>query len=705
MKRFIIFIYFIVFFAKIYAVEGLWVPKYLKQTCYNDMLKQGLLLPEDSIYSENHASLKDAVVSFGGGATGVIVSENGLLLTNHHCGYRYIQNHSSINNNLLENGFWAQSQTQELPNDGLFVKILVKMEDVTDSILNGVSSDSSESIRANKIKQNVANYLNTLGCNKDKFHECVIKPLYEGNKYFIYYYDIYYDVRLVGAPPMSIGKYGGELDDWMWPRYTGDFSIFRIYANKENQPTDYSINNIPFHPKKYVLISKEGLEDGAFVFIMGYPGSSYHNVTSYDMDMMVNTTYLQRISLYTKQRDILQRYMHNDAQLSIDLSSRLAGLNNTLKQLLGVVDGINRIHGIEMKKVKEREFMEKLSHSNTNKQKYASLMNNFEQCEKDAHQYITAFEYWKGIQSIALINQANKINSIVNESTNTAIKELLKISNFYQTFYPEVDKDIFVEMFSTYLENVPKEFHPQLFDKYFPCSDSIRPFAEKLYKSSVIASKSRLENIIANDSINQLKNDEVILIINDLNNTFNQKIWPFLPVISSKLDSLNRLYTKAISQLYPEREIYPDANQTLRISYGKKEGYLSNNMYYPSTTYLKGMIEKMKIGLPEYSIPEKLIQLCQNNKYLSLPVCFITTAHTSSGSSGSPVFNGRGKLVGLNFDRNWEGTMSDILYDVNICRNIAVDIHYILFIIDKFAENNYILNELNSANNGKNITK
>jgi len=704
MKRFIIFVFFSVFFAKIYADEGLWVPKYLKQTCYNDMLKKGLLLPADSIYNEYYTSLKDAIVSFGGGATGVIVSGNGLLLTNHHCGYRFIQNHSSVGNNLLYNGFWAQNKDQELPNNGLFVKILVKMEDVTDSILQGISSSTSELVRAEIVKKNIAIYISTLGLNKNKYHICDIKPLYNGNKYYSYYYDVYYDVRLVGAPPMSIGKFGGELDDWMWPRYTGDFSIFRIYANKNNQPADYSNDNVPYRPKKFVKIAKESLENGDFVFIMGYPGSSYHNVTSYDMDMMVNTTYLQRISLYTKQRNVLEHYMCNNTQLNIDLSSRLVGLNNELKRLQGIVDGVNRVHGIEIKKDEEKEFAERLSNFDTIKSKYATLKSSFEECLKDAHLYIAAFEYWKGIKSIGLLNIADKINSIINEPTDE-IKEFFKNTNFYQTFYSDVDKDIFVEMVTEYIKKVPKEFHPKLFDSYFPCSDSIRPFAEKLYYSSLIASRNRLENVLNKDSINQLKNDDAILLINDFNNTFNQNVWPFLPNISLRLDSLNRLYTNAISQLFPEKKNYPDANQTLRISYGKKVGYFSNNTLYSSTTYLGGMIDKMKSGLSEYTLPEKLYQFCQNKQYCSLPVCFITSAHTSSGSSGSPVFNKRGELVGLNFDRNWEGTMSDILYDVNTCRNIAVDVRYILFIINKFAEDNYILNELNSANSDENNAK
>ena len=704
MRRFVIFV-LIVLSTQICADEGMWMPQLLRETCYNDMVEQGLLLPAESLYNEDSVSLKDAVVLFGGGATGVIVSDKGLVFTNHHCGYRYIQNHSSVDKNLLADGFWAQNLDQELPNPGLTVRIPVKIEDVTDMILSEVTLNMSEPQRKKIINENTQKIIEKFSTDiKDKNYHYTVKLFYNGNRFFICGYKIFQDVRLVGAPPLSIGKFGGDTDNWTWPRHTGDFAIFRIYVNEDNQPAPYSLDNIPYRPAKSVSISIRDTENDDFSFVMGFPSLSSHFITSFGLELLINQAHKQRISLSGECLKIWENHMKNDPLINIQYATKYASLSNGWKKWQGAFVGINQTNCISKLRVDE-EIRKNLINYPETKEQYMRLLSEFEDYYRKIAKYETAFEHYRrGIMGVEILEQAEFIKQLLTKKPIIDVEEFLnKQKEFYKDYNAKVDKDVFATLVASYFHNVDSLFHPEIFTKYKKNNDfDVISLVNDIYLSSVLTSYEKLEKAMKDSLIRESipETDPAIEIINSLSNNYNENLWPQISSLSEKIDSINRIYTGILCQILPEKKLYPDANQTLRISYGKKEGYLFEDTSYPKYTYFDGVFEKTTTRHPDYQIPEKLKDLHSKKDYGEygvngvLPVCFITSAHTSSGNSGSPVFNSRGELIGLNFDRNWQGTMSDIVYDPSTCRNIVVDSRYILFIIDKYAEAKNILNEL-----------
>jgi hypothetical protein len=690
-----------------FADEGLWVPFLLKETCYETMRDQGLLLSVDEIYGDHQTSLKDAVVMFGDGCTGVIVSNEGLLFTNYHCTYNYVGQQSTVEHNYLENGFWANSREEELLIPTLSVKILTKMDDVTDQIVMGINAKMTMKERAALIQINTEKVIKNNNIEQEKNHLNTVKQLDGGNRYFLYCYEVYHDIRLVGLPPSAIGKFGGESDNWMWPRYSGDFAMFRIYSDRQNQPSEYSSNNVPYQPRKSVPISISNLSEDSFSFVMGYPSRTHRFITSYELSLIANEIYPQRALIYEQCLNIWKKYMNTDNRMQLQYASKYASYSNFYKKWKGIISGVKQVDGITKKQQEEQTFMQKVASSQEWKVCYGQLIDDFRVQYEKISNYTTLYEIlYGGLRTIELFRQAEKINRYIETNieqiSEEAIENFLKQqASFYENINLKMDKEIFVKMTTLFYQYITPEFYPEFYDRPDRNPENL---ANELYDSSALISYEKLQHwFIGNkqEKLKELANDPAIRWVKNIRHWDTEKLSPFLPSLSETIDSLYSVYTHAVLQVFPDRKMYPDANQTLRLSYGKTKGYISDETsHYNFSTDIDGLMEKVESGQTEYFIPNALRELYKKKDYgiyktdSTLLICFITNAHTTSGNSGSPVFNGRGELIGLNFDRNQEGTMSDILYDPLICRNIAVDIRYILFIIDKYAKASYLLNEM-----------
>ncbi len=692
--------------------EGMWIPLFLGEFNEAQMQAMGMKITADDIYSVNHSSLKDAIVIFGGGCTGEVVSDQGLLLTNHHCGFRSIQKHSSIEHDYLTNGFWAKDKSEELTNPGLTVTFLIRMEEVTAIVLDSINTDMTEAERRMLINRHIKSIKEE--ATKDTHYKAVVKPFFLGNRYFLFVNEIFEDVRLVGAPPSNIGKFGGDTDNWMWPRHTGDFSIFRIYADKDNNPAKYSEDNVPYQPKKHLSISLDGINEGDFTFIFGYPGSTEEYIPSYAVDMTVNTINPIRISLRGKRLGVIKKYMNDSPEIRIQYAAKQAGISNGWKKWIGENRGIKRLHGIEKKEAFEKEF-QKWS-SLTENQKYNSLLSAFKETYDELYPLKKNLYYVvEGGLGIELIKYANSFSSLVNISNSKdvsqdkldkTVKRLKKsTSSYFKDYQPEVDKEVFAVLFKTYYENVDKDEVPEEIQKQITkYKENFILFADEVFKKSMFASKDKIIDFLDNYKASQykkIKKDPAYKIASAFIKQYKTNYYTKIAKLNSKLDSLMRIYMKAQMEMQPNKLFYPDANFTLRIAYGNVMGYNpADAVTYNYFTTLEGIMEKEDPDIYDYVVEDKLKDLYNNKDYGiygnngKMQVCFIANNHTTGGNSGSPVLDANGNLIGINFDRCWEGTMSDIMYDPDQSRNIMLDIRYCLFIIDKFAGAGHLVDEM-----------
>ncbi|MDR0814437.1 MAG: S46 family peptidase [Bacteroidales bacterium] len=680
---------FVVMFSPVRADEGMWIPLLLEQTRYRQMKELGLKLSPEDIYSINHASLKDAVVLFGGGCSGVVVSAQGLLFTNYHCGYGQVQSHSSLEHDYLTDGFWAQSAGDELPNPGLTATFLERMEDVTAEVLQRITSGMTERQRNDSIAAAVARIVKAR--QPAKHHRVDVKPLFGGNQYFMYVYEIFSDVRLVGAPPTAIGKFGGDTDNWIWPRHTGDFSIFRIYADKNNQPAAYSPDNVPYQPRKYAPVSIAGIREGDFTMVYGYPAATDEFITSYELDYLIRQNYPLRVALRTERLEIMERYMQADAATRIQYAAKHAGVSNAWKKWQGVIHGVQRADGVKQKIARETAFSQQIADNPQWSRDYGLLLEKMKNnVEAAALLQQASACYAESITSIELVKFAGSLLTDIPPPNQDLLK---KASGFYKDFSLAVDKDIFVAMMKAYLANIPEAYHfEEMKAQLKRHKGSVEKWADEVYAKSVFRSYQALEKVLANPkSANKLiQKEPMIAIYLSGQAMLNERVYPSLRRLSQEHDSLSRVYIAAQLQADKERIFYPNANHTMRISFGQTVGYSPSDAvtYQPFTT-LEGIMEKDNPDIYDYRVPQALKQAAEQKNFGQyaangmVPVCFIASNHTSGGNSGSPVFNGNGELIGLNFDRNWEGTMSDVVYDAEQCRNIIADIRYILFIVDK----------------------
>jgi hypothetical protein len=685
---------------------GMWIPSLLQGMNEKEMKNLGMKMTAADIYSVNKSSLKDAVPHFNGGCTSEVISPKGLLLTNHHCGFDAIQNHSSVDHDYLTNGFWAYKMSEELPNEDLVVTFIVKIEDVTSKVLEGTATLATELEKQKKIQENIASLSNSLP--KESWQENKIRTFYEGNQYMLFVTETFKDVRLVGAPPSSIGKFGSDTDNWVWPRHTGDFSLFRIYADKNNHPANFSKNNVPYTPKHFLPVSLDGVKEDDFTMVFGYPGKTNEYLPAVAIEQIVKELNPAKIEIRDHALKVADGFMRKDNAIKIQYASKYASIANYWKKWIGETQGLTKSNAVEIKRKQEVAFQEKVIKAGKQAE-YGNLLADFDKNYTDIKSYALARDYFSevALRNTELLSVGYKLyqleqlyNSKGEQAFNDRKNNLIKgLADFYKDFNANVDQKVFEQLIHLYSTKSPKEFLPNNLTNI-----NATEFANDVYSNSKLVNYNSLKELLSGDSKTVLANlntDKGFIVIKSMSDKFLKEVAPKYDEINLRITALQRSYMKAQLELNKGSRIFPDANSTLRVTYGKVKGYAPKDAtLYTPVTYLDGAMEKYIPGDYEFDVPTKLIDLYKKKDYGQygengkMPVCFIGTNHTTGGNSGSPAIDANGNLIGLNFDRVWEGTMSDIYYDPSICRNVMVDIRYVLFIIDKYAGANNLIEEL-----------
>jgi len=699
--------------SQLFAHEGMWVPTLLNKYNIGEMQQMGFKLSADDIYSVNHVSMKDAVVLFGSGCTGEMISDEGLLITNHHCGFDAIQNHSTVEHDFLTNGFWAKNHQEELPNPGLSVKFLFRMEDVTEKIMSatvGKPKDSTTTIIQRITKQIVGE-----ASEKGKY-EAAIQPLFYGNQYFLYVYEVFQDIRLVGAPPSAIGKFGGDTDNWMWPRHTGDFSLFRIYANKENHPAKYSADNVPYKPKKFFKISIKGIQPEDFTMVMGYPARTQEFLSSEAIRQIMEQGDPDKIKIRGIKLGILANDMEKDPKVRIQYAAKYATTSNSWKKWQGEVKGLKRLNAIETKQKFEKEFNEWVDSTPERKNLYGQVLPEFEKIYSQLDSYSRAYDYYseiiqRGTDIFNLISIFDPIETSWPKLSATDQGKICKVletklREHFREYNRATDEKVFSSLLNLYYKDLNPVFLPEDF-KTLMNKTSQEELISKVYRKSVFADSVKLAEIVSGldaKKINRLSEDPAFIIFRSLKKHYEANVEPYYNSIQKQIDNNMKIYVAGIMEMEQGKSLWPDANKTLRVAYGKVEGYNPmDGVTYDYYTTVKGIMQKDNPHIYDYNVPQTLRNLYKNKDYGrygkngEMNVCFTASNHTTGGNSGSPVIDAEGNLIGVNFDRCWEGTMSDLMFDPERCRNIILDIRYALFIIDKFAGAGYLIDEMEIA--------
>lgn len=688
------------------AKEGLWMPVLIEKLNYDDLKASGFKLSAEDIYSVNQASLSDAIIIFGRGCTGGVVSNEGLLLTNYHCGFGQVQKHSSVENNYIHEGFWAKSKKEELPNKGLTVKFLIRIDDFTSQILEGIDAGLTYKEKQPLIQKAIKKYEKAIEDTSD--YLASIEKFYYGNEYYLFLYNEFRDIRLVGAPPEFLGEFGGDTDNWIWPRHTADFSVFRIYSGPDGKPAPYSKENVPYKPQKALALSAKGIQEGDFTMVLGYPGTTTEYLYSEELKLYNDVIYPNRIKLRTGRLEIIKAARNADEDVYIKYAVKQRRIANAWKKWIGVLYGFNRYKVIDQRKAYERKLM---AIAGSKKQELQDIYSVYEDVYQGFNDYKMAMDYFgESIIAIEPFKLANSVKSTINASitdkTDTETTGRLKSvgTSHFTDYIGEIDSKLTKFLLKSYLEDMDESLIPEdLMEKYK--QGVLNDYINRLYEKSVFTSKARFNEALEKYSKGKVKvllEDPVYLLFETFVNIYMEELIEDYEYYAQEIQNLNNIYIGMLQAIDKERKFYPDANFTMRLSYGKVEGYSpSDAVEYEYQTYLKGFVEKVTAGADDYLIDDKLMQLYEEKdfgKYATkdgnLPLCFIASNHTSGGNSGSPVLDAEGNLLGLNFDRTWESTMSDYNFDENICRNITVDIRYILFIIEKYAEAGYLLDEM-----------
>lgn len=697
-------------FYQSFADEGMWLPQLLQSLNEKQMKKMGMKINASDIYSISKSSLKDAIVSFGGFCTAEVISNEGLLLTNHHCGFDAIQNHSSIQNNYIRDGFWAYNKGQELTNPSLFATFIIRIDEVTSDVLKGVTATSTEIERQRIIDKNIAALKITI--KKESYQDVLIRAFFEGNKYFCFITETYKDVRLVGAPPSSIGNFGKDTDNWMWPRHTGDFSMFRIYAGKDNKPASYSADNVPYKPKRSLNISLDGVKENDFTMIFGFPGRTTQYLHSAAVKQIMDVLDPAKIAIREKALTVIDGFMRKDEGIKIKYAAKYASIQNAYKKWQGEVLGLRSKDAVGKKKQLEALFEKIVLAKPEATAVYLNLLKKLEEAYAEIEPYALARDYYNEItQKIELGNVATQLRTVVNAFEKDGEKGFIKaktevlvsLENLFGEYDVNVDKKVFEVLMKMYVQD-QKAVNISPFFTTLVQNNNYEKAASAIYDQSKITSLENIKNLLngnAPNVVEAIKNDIALKLVSDMAKTFSDNVAKNLAPLQATINSLQRLYMQAQLDVFSDKSFYSDANGTLRITYGNVKGYTpKDGAKYDFYTYLDGIMEKYKPGDYEFDVPAKIIELYKKKDFGRYgvngkqPVCFIAANHTTGGNSGSPALDAYGNLIGLNFDRVWEGTMSDINYDPSICRNIMVDIRYVLFIVDKFAGATNIIKEL-----------
>lgn len=697
---------------------GMWIPSLLDGMNETEMKNLGMKMSAQDIYDVNNSSLKDAIVHFNGGCTSEMISNQGLLLTNHHCGYSQIQKHSSLENDYLEHGFWAKSLKEELPNPGVTSTFIIKIEDVTEKILEGTTATMSEADKQGVIEANIAKVVQN--SPKEKYQENRVRTFYEGNQYMLFVVETFKDIRLVGAPPSSIGKFGSDTDNWVWPRHTGDFALFRIYADKNNNPAEYSEDNVPYTPKHFLPISLDGVAENDFTMVFGFPGSTDEYLPSVALEQIVETINPARIAIRDAALAIVDEYMRADPQIKIQYASKFARIANYWKKWRGETLGLTKSNAVGIKKNQERDLTAQMKKKGKQAE-YGNLLPQFETYYTQIEPYSLAREYFleTALRNVELLTTAFQVYQLKQAYENRGEQSfedrrdnlIASMNVKYKDYSSKVDKDVFEVLIALYAEKVDERFLPDSFKNM-----DVERLTEDVYSNSAFTNFQSFKALLEGDAetvMAKLEKDPGYQVTRDMADAYFTKISPDYEALRLNISGLERDYMKALLELSPkDARIFPNANSTMRVTYGQVKGYSpADAVYYEPVTHLDGVMEKYIPGDYEFDVPQKLIDLYNSKDYGpyaengKIPVNFIGTNHTTGGNSGSPAIDAHGNLIGLNFDRVWEGTMSDYYYDPSLSRNIMVDIRYVLFIVDKYAGATNLIDEMKLVHPKKGKTK
>ncbi len=699
------------------ADEGMWLPQLIGKN-YEDMKRLGLKLTADDIYNINQASLKDAIVQFGGGCTAEMVSSSGLLITNHHCGYDAIATLSSVEKNYLDNGFWAKSKAEELPAQGITVIYLQEVVDVTPEIMAAVRGNNAGP-EWNKKYDAARKKIEERAANGGKL-VANVKEYFNGNQYLLLTYKKYTDVRLVGTPPKSLGKFGGDIDNWMWPRHTADFSMFRVYANADNEPADYNASNVPYKPKKYLPVSAKGVGEGDYAMIMGYPGRTDRYLTSYGVSLATNVTSPATVKIRTERLATLKKYMDADKTVYLQQTSGYQRISNYWKYFIGQTEQLKRLDIEGQKKKEEQQFTRWASSSKDNK-KYASLMSDFagvyasyKPVAKTATYYAEAFRapVLSRLASATyplytyLDKGGNNADSLkkYTDAVRTARKTLMK------EYEPALDKEMFARMNLMYYKDVTPEQLPDIYArvvmKQFGDNNdwmgTMTRYSEYVMQNTSLLNDSRFDALMNAPTAEALRTDAATDYAYSFIRSYEKWVKPRAEAFAYDKKDLSMYYTKATMKMQPTRAFYPDANSTMRVSYGSVKAYEpQDGVFYKYYTTGEGLRAKYKAGDADFDLPKEMVRLLDKkdfgrwaNKDGELVSCFITNNDITGGNSGSPVINANGEWIGAAFDGNWEAMSGDIAFDKKYKRTIVADARYILFIIDKLGKAQNLIEEM-----------
>jgi hypothetical protein len=668
---------------------GMWIPSLLEGMNENEMTALGSKLSAQDIYDVNNSSLKDAIGHFNGGCTSEVISNQGLLLTNHHCGYGQIQSHSTLENDYLKDGFWAMSLEEEIPNENLYVEFIVSIHDVTDKVLSNVTDDLSEREKQSTITKNSNAVMETWP--REDWQDVKTKAFYNGNQYFLFVTERFEDIRLVGAPPTSIGKFGSDTDNWVFPRHTGDFSLFRIYADENNRPAKYSKDNKPYTPKHYLPVSLDGVEEGDFTMVFGFPGTTNEYLPAVAIQHITQEFNPTNIAIREAALKVIDAKMKSSDEVRIKYASKQARIANAWKKWIGENLGIDKSNAVEKRREFEADFVSALEEKGLT-EKYGQILPEFDRLYKEfgpinikRRNFIEVFLVTNELMQMTF--RAYQLEQAVNADKRAFDKAKAdltsRLKGIHKNYDATVDQEVFENVMPFYNENVDASIYTNT--------------AFTSLESALALLDGSAKKVVKN-----LNNDPAYQYAKPMIEEFFYKINAEYEAKNMPISALQTKYMTALMEALPDERYFPDANSTLRVTYGQVRGYSPRDaVYYNPVSYLDGVMEKYVPGDYEFDVPEKLIELYQSKDFGEytdengkVPVCFLGTNHTTGGNSGSPAIDAHGNLIGLNFDRVWEGTMSDMYYDPEICRNIMVDLRYILFIIDKYAGATHLIDEM-----------